>query len=320
MAPFTSKHRADGVSNLVGHTPVVRLRRVVGLQDATVWAKLEKHNPGGSIKDRIALAMIEDAERSSALQPGATIVEPTSGNTGIGLAMVGAARGYRVILTMPDTMSTERRQMLAAYGAELVLTPGSPGMRGAVAQAEALVAEHGYWMPNQFGNPANPEVHRRTTGPEILAQVPGPIHAFVSAVGTGGTLTGTGSFLRAHYPQVNLYAVEAAASPVLTGGQPGPHKIPGTGAGFIPDVLNLSLIDEVLDVTDDDAWTMTRRLAQEEGLMVGISSGAAAFAAAQMARRWGSGHTIVVILPDTGERYLSTGVFDQDLHSSQEGV
>ena len=316
MIEYTSKHRADVVSELIGHTPVLRLRRVIDPQGVVVWAKVEKHNPGGSIKDRIALAMIEAAERSGELQPGGTIVEPTSGNTGIGLAMVGAARGYRVILTMPDSMSVERRQLLAAYGAELALTPGGEGMRGAVARAEGLVAERGFWMPNQFGNRANPDVHRRTTGPEILAQVPGPIHAFVATVGTGGTLTGTGSLLREHYPQMRIYAVEAAASPVLTGGQPAPHKIPGTGAGFIPDVLDRSLIDEVLHVTDDEAWEMTRRLAREEGLMVGISSGAAAFGAACVARQldaaWDSGDepTIVTILPDGGERYLSTGVFD----------
>jgi cysteine synthase A len=275
-----------------------------------VWAKVEKHNPGGSVKDRIALAMIEAAERSGELRPGGTIVEPTSGNTGIGLAMVGAARGYRVILVMPDSMSLERRQLLAAYGADLVLTPGDEGMRGAVARAEALIAEQGHWMPNQFGNLANPGVHRRTTGPEILAQVPGPIHAFVAAVGTGGTLTGTASFLREQYPEMRVYAVEAAAAPVLAGGQPAPHKIPGTGAGFIPDVLDISLIDEVLHVTDDEAWEMTRRLAREEGLMVGISSGAAAFCAARVARQLGASQTVVTVLPDGGERYLSTGVFD----------
>jgi cysteine synthase A len=307
----SARKRGETVSDLIGSTPVVRLRRVVDLaEDAAVWAKVEKHNPGGSVKDRIARAMIDDAARSGALQAGGTIVEPTSGNTGIGLAMVGASRGYRVILVMPDNMSAERRQLFAAYGAELVLTPGSEGMTGSVNRARALVEQHGYWMPYQFGNPANPEAHRRTTGPEILAQVPGPIHAFVASVGTGGTLTGTGSFLRERFAEIAIYAVEAAASPVLTGGKPAPHKIPGTGAGFIPDVLDLSLIDEVLHVTDDEAWEMTRRLAREEGLMVGISSGAAAVGAARIAHRLGGGHTVVTVLPDTGERYVSTGVFD----------
>jgi cysteine synthase A len=301
---------ADEVSKLIGNTPVVRLRQVVDVtRDANVWAKLEKHNPGGSIKDRIARAMINAAEESGVLEPGGTIVEPTSGNTGIGLAMVGAARGYRVILVMPDSMSLERRQLMAAYGAELLLTPGSEGMKGSVARAEALVAEKGYWMPNQFSNPSNPIAHRRTTGPEIAAQVPGPLHAFVASVGTGGTITGVGSYLRGRDIKVGIYAVEAASSPVLTGGEPAPHNIPGTGAGFVPDVLDLSLIDEVLHVTDDEAWEMTRRLAAEEGLMVGISSGAAAVGAARVARRLGQGHTVVTILPDSGERYLSTGVF-----------
>jgi len=311
VSQFTGVPRADRVSDLIGHTPVVRLRQVVDLsRDAFVWAKVEKHNPGGSVKDRIARAMIDDAEASGALQPGSTIVEPTSGNTGIGLAMVGASRGYRVLLVMPDSMSVERRQLFAAYGAEVVLTPGSERMTGAVNRARALVEQHGYWMPDQFGNPANPEAHRRTTGPEILAQAPNPIHAFVACVGTGGTLTGTGSFLREHYPEMGIYAVEAAASPVLTGGKPAAHKIPGTGAGFIPDVLDLALIDEVLHVTDDEAWEMTRRLAREEGLMVGISSGAAAVGASSIARRLGAGRAVVTVFPDSGDRYMSTGVFD----------
>jgi cysteine synthase A len=304
------------VTALIGHTPVVRLRRIAGEGAAAIWAKVEKHNPGGSIKDRIALAMVEAAEAEQVLKPGGTIIEPTSGNTGIGLAMVGATRGYRVILVMPDTMSVERRQSLRAYGAELILTPGEQGMRGAVARATELVDCHGYWMPNQFENPANPAVHRRTTALEIVAQVPNPIDALVCAVGTGGTLTGTGSALREHYPEIRIFAVEAAASPVLTGGEPGPHKIPGTGAGFIPAVLDRTLIDRVIHVTDKEAWTTTRRLARTEGLLVGISSGAAAQGAVQVARELGSDRTVVVVFPDGGERYLSTGVFSPD----QEGV
>jgi cysteine synthase A len=310
MNTFTDKHRAETVTGLIGHTPVVRLQAVIGPQDAAVWAKVEKHNPGGSIKDRIALSMIEAAERTGDLRPGGTIVEPTSGNTGIGLAMVGAARGYEVVLVMPDTMSVERRQMLRAYGAQVVLVPGAEGMRGAISRAEELAARPGCWMPNQFENPANPDAHRRTTAPEILAQVPGPIDAFVAGVGTGGTLTGAGAALREVYPAMGIYAVEAAESPVLSGGSPGPHKIAGIGAGFVPAVLDRALIDEVVLVASDDAWAMTRRLGREEGLLVGISSGAAACAAARIAARLGRDRTVVAIFPDTGERYLSTGVFE----------
>jgi cysteine synthase A len=248
MSAFTDKHRASSVTELIGHTPVVRLCRVVGEDDATVWAKLEKHNPGGSIKDRIALSMVEAAVASGELEPGGTIVEPTSGNTGIGLAMVGVAKGYRVVLVMPESASLERRQLMSAYGAELILVSGEGGMIPALNKAKDLVAQRGYWMPNQFENPANPEAHRRTTAPEILAQVPGPIDAFVASVGTGGTVTGTGEVLKAHYPALKVYAVEPAESPVLSGGEPGPHKIPGAGAGFIPKVLNREVIDEIIPV------------------------------------------------------------------------
>jgi cysteine synthase A len=305
----TDWSRAEHVTALIGHTPVVRLQKLVGERDATVWAKLEKHNPGGSVKDRPALFMIEAAEKSGQLQPEGTIVEPTSGNTGIGLAMVGVAKGYRVVLTMPETVSVERRQILQAYGAELVLVSGKGGMAPAIERAQELVAQHGYWMPNQFENPANPESHRQTTAPEIVAQVPGPIHAFVASVGTGGTITGTGEVLKAHYPDLKVYAIEPAESPVLSGGQPGPHKIQGAGAGFVPKNLNLEVVDEIMTVTSEEAWAMTRRLAREEGLFVGISSGANTCAAVRVAQRLGKGHTVVVILPDTGERYLSTGVF-----------
>ncbi|MBN1934681.1 MAG: cysteine synthase A [Anaerolineae bacterium] len=309
MSTFTDKHKANRVTQLIGHTPVVRLNRVVGENAATVWAKVERHNPGGSVKDRIALAMVEAAEQSGALRPGGTIIEPTSGNTGVGLAMVGAAKGYRVILVMPETMSVERRQLMRAYDAEVILTPGKEGMRGSIAKAKELIAERGGWMPDQFGNPANPEVHRRTTAPEIIAQVPGPIDAFVVGVGTGGTLTGAGAALKAHYPGIQIVALEPAASPVLSGGQAGPHKIAGIGAGFIPDVLDTGLIDRILQVTDAQAFEMARRLAREEGLLVGVSSGAAAWGAVQMAQELGAGKTVVTLLPDTGERYLSTEVF-----------
>lgn len=301
---------AEDILQLIGNTPVVRLRRVPAPGSATVWAKLEGFNPGGSVKDRIALSMVVAAERDGLLQPGGTIVEPTSGNTGIGLAMVAAARGYRLILTMPETMSMERRALLWAYGAEIVLTPGSGGMAGAVARAEALVRENpGYFMPQQFKNPANPQIHRETTAQEILAQVPGKVDAFVAGVGTGGTITGVGEVLKARWPDVRIVAVEPADSPVLSGGKPGPHKIQGIGAGFIPDVLRVDILDEVIPVTYEAARETTRSLAREEGILVGISSGAAAWAALQVAARLGEGKTVVVVLPDTGERYLSTGLF-----------
>jgi len=302
--------REDTVLELIGHTPVVRLQRMPAPGSATIWAKLEGANPGGSVKDRIGLAMIEAAERDGLLKPGGVIVEPTSGNTGIGLAMVAAVKGYRLILTMPETMSVERRTLLAAYGAEIVLTPGAEGMRGAVARAEELVRQNpGYFMPQQFKNPANPEVHRRTTAVEILQQVDGPIHAFVAGVGTGGTLTGVGEVLKERYPTIQIVAVEPAGSPVLSGGQPGPHQIQGIGAGFVPDVLNRDVVDEIIAITDEEAIETARRLARQEGLLVGISSGAAAFAALRVAERLGDGQTVVVILPDTGERYLSTELF-----------
>ncbi|MGQ9584219.1 MAG: cysteine synthase A [Anaerolineae bacterium] len=295
----------------IGRTPVVRLQRLPGAGSAAIWAKLEGFNPGGSVKDRIALAMVEAAERDGLLAPGGTLVEPTSGNTGIGLAMVAAARGYRLILTMPETMTAERRALLRAYGAELVLTPGPKGMRGAVEEAEALVRQNpGFFMPQQFNNPANPQVHRETTAREILEQVPGPVDAFVAGVGTGGTITGVGEVLKARWPAVRVVAVEPADSPVLSGGKPGPHRIQGIGAGFVPAVLRLDLLDEIVQVTYEAARETAQRLAREEGVLAGISSGAAAWAALRVAARLGAGKTVVVVLPDTGERYLSTNLFE----------
>ena len=303
--------KADNILELVGRTPLVRLHRLPPEGAAAVWAKLERYNPAGSVKDRIALAMIEAAEAAGALEPGGVIVEPTSGNTGIGLAMVAAVKGYRLILTMPETMTAERRSLMKAYGAELVLTPGEQGMNGAIAEAEALAREHGYFMPQQFRNPANPEAHRRTTAAEILEDL-GRLDAFVAGVGTGGTITGTGQILKDTLPDVQIVAVEPTGSPVLSEGSSGKHKIPGIGAGFVPDVLDHSVLDDIIRVEDVDAWQTTRRLAHEEGILSGISSGAAAWAAIQVAQRLGEGKVVVVILPDTGERYLSTGVFDRE--------
>ena len=297
------------VLELIGGTPLVRLRKLPKPGGAAVAAKVESRNPGGSVKDRIALAMIEEAERTGALKPGGTLVEPTSGNTGIGLALVCAVKGYRLILTMPDTMSEERRSLLAAYGAQMVLTPDTRGMHGAIRKAEEILSEHPeYFMPQQFANPANPEVHRRTTAPELLEQFP-RIDAFVSGVGTGGTITGVGEVLKAHIPGVRIVAVEPAASPVLSGGEAGFHKIQGIGAGFVPEILNTEVYDEVIGVTDQDAAACTRRLAKDEGLLVGISAGAACVAALAVARRLGAGTTTVVMFPDTGERYLTTDLF-----------
>ena len=300
----------NGVLELIGRTPMVRLSRVAGAKDATIYAKLEGANPGGSVKDRIALAMVDEAERSGLLKPGGVIVEPTSGNTGIGLALVAAIKGYRLILTMPETMSVERRMLLAAYGAELVLTPGPDGMRGAVTRAEELAAANkDYYIPQQFNNPANPEIHRKTTAREILAALGQEIDAFVAGVGTGGTITGVGEVLRARNKDVRIVAVEPSASPVLSGGTPGPHKIQGIGAGFVPAVLNTQVYDEVIQVTNEEAAQMTRDLAVKEGILAGISSGAALFAAVKVAKSLGKGKKVVVILPDRGERYLSTGLY-----------
>jgi cysteine synthase len=302
---------AGSILELIGSTPVVRLRNLVGPSDAEVWAKLESFNPGGSVKDRICLSMVESAERDGKLKPGATIVEPTSGNTGIGLALVAAVKGYRLILTMPDTMSEERRSLLTAFGARLILTPDTKGMGGAIRKAEELVLEHpDYFMPQQFNNLANPEAHRRTTAVELLQQFQ-RIDAFVAGVGTGGTITGVGEVLKDKMRGIVVYAVEPAASPVISGGEPGYHKIQGIGAGFVPAVLNTRVLDKVIVVSDEDAAQCTRRLAMEEGILVGISSGAACCAALGVAREIGRGHVVVVIFPDKGEHYLTTDIFGE---------
>ena len=297
---------AGSVLDLVGNTPLVRLRRVVKPGGAAVVAKVESVNPGGSVKDRIAVAMVEDAERRGVLRPGATIVEPTSGNTGIGLAMVAAVKGYRLILTMPDDMSVERQRLLSRFGAEIQLTPAIEGMTGAVYAATELCREHpDYFMPQQFQNPANPDIHRRTTALEILDGTEGRLDVFVAGVGTGGTLTGVGEVLKEKVPGIRVVAVEPARSPVLAGGKARPHGIQGIGASFVPGVLNRAVIDEIVHVRDEDATGMSKRLAREEGLLVGISAGANVFAAAALAASLPPERLVLTVLPDTGERYLS---------------
>ena len=299
---------ADSVLDLIGGTPLVRLRRLPEASGARVLAKIEARNPGASVKDRIAAAMVEDAERRGVLKPGATIVEPTSGNTGVGLAMVAAVKGYRLILTMPEDYSVERQRLFARFGAEIHLTPAIEGMSGAVFAAQELCREHpDYFMPQQFQNPANPEIHRRTTALEILEATEGRLDAFVAGVGTGGTITGVGEVLKSKLPGVLVVAVEPAKSPVLSGGPFRPHGIQGIGASFVPGVLNRSVIDRIVTVRDEDAVAWSRRLSREEGLLAGISSGAAAWAACQLAAELTPAQTVVTILPDTGERYLSLG-------------
>ena len=304
----------QSLTELIGNTPLLELvnyQKAEGLK-ARIAAKLEYFNPAGSVKDRIALAMIDDAEKTGKLKPGGLIIEPTSGNTGVGLASVAAARGYRVILTMPETMSVERRKLLAAYGAELVLTEGAKGMKGAIEKATELLEQNpGSFMPGQFDNPANPAVHKRTTGPEIWRDTDGQVDLFVAGIGTGGTITGAGEYLKEQKPSVKVVGVEPAASPMLTEGKSGPHKIQGIGAGFVPRVLNTGIYDEVITVQNDDAFAAGRAIAHAEGLLVGISSGAALYAATELAKRpENEGKLIVVILPDTGERYLSTALFE----------
>ncbi len=305
MGSRARRQVASSVLELIGNTPMVRLKRILEQRSATVLAKLESFNPGGSVKDRICLAMVEEAETRGLLKSGSTIVEPTSGNTGIGLAMIGAVKGYPVILTMPETMSAERIQILNSYGAQVVLTPEREGMVGAVKRAEQIAKDTGAFMPQQFTNPANPEVHRRTTAQEILNATEGDIDAFVAGVGTGGTITGVGEVLKQRNPRVKIVAVEPTTSAVLSGRAPGRHMIQGIGAGFVPQVLHREIIDEIVTVADEHAYDMAKRLGREEGLFMGISSGAACWAAARVAAELGPDKTVVVVCPDTGERYLS---------------
>ncbi len=294
------------ITALIGNTPLVRLNRLSKEGSATIYGKVEFFNPGGSVKDRICLNMINEAERQGKLKPGGTIVEPTSGNTGIGLALVAAVRGYKLILVMPESMSMERASLLSSYGAQLVLTPAWEGMKGSIKEAESILAQNpSYFMPDQFSNPANPAMHKMTTAVEIWDALEGKIDAFVAAVGTGGTITGCGEFLKEKNPQVKVIAVEPATSPVLSGGDPGPHKIQGIGAGFVPKVLNRKILDRVVTVTDDEAYQTAKQLSKKEGLLVGISAGANVFAAQKIADELGSGKNVVTILCDTGERYIS---------------
>ncbi|WP_447973162.1 cysteine synthase A [Nitrospira sp. Kam-Ns4a] len=294
------------ITALIGGTPLVRLNQLSPPAGAAIYAKVESFNPGGSVKDRICLNMINEAERQGKLKPGATIVEPTSGNTGIGLALVSAVRGYKLILVMPESMSMERASLLSSYGAQLVLTPAWEGMKGSIKEAESIVAQNpSYFMPDQFSNPANPAVHRQTTAVEIWEALEGRFDAFVAAVGTGGTITGCGEVFKERNPRIQVVAVEPAGSPVLSGGDPGPHKIQGIGAGFIPKVLNRAILDRVITVTDDEAYQTAKLLAKKEGLLVGISAGANVFAAQKVAELLGPDQTVVTMLPDTGERYIS---------------
>ncbi len=305
--------KVNSVTELVGNTPLINLNRLVDENSAEVYAKLEFFNPGSSIKDRIALSMIETAEKEGDLKPGGTIVESTSGNTGIGLALIGAAKGYNVILTMPNTMSIERRKILKAYGVKLVLTPGEDGMPGAIDKAQELVAENDdYFLARQFENAANPKIHRETTGPEIIAATDSKVDAFVAGVGTGGTITGVAQALKQEGIEAEIIAVEPIESAVLSGEQPGPHKIQGIGAGFIPDVLDTDLIEQTFKVKHKDAVATSRKLAAKEGILAGVSAGAAVYAALETAKRLGEGNTVVTVIPDTGERYLSTNLYELD--------
>ncbi|WP_411344590.1 cysteine synthase A [Paenibacillus sp. WLX1005] len=304
----------NNVTELIGGTPLVRLNRLVPEDSAEIYLKLEYQNPGSSVKDRIAISIVEEAEKQGLLKPGGTIVEATSGNTGIGLAMVAAAKGYKCVIVMPETMSLERRNLLRAYGAELVLTPGSEGMNGAVKKAESILKENpDYFIAEQFKNKANVKIHRETTGPEIVEAIDsigGSLDAFIAGIGTGGTITGAGEILKERFPEVKIYAVEPAASPILAGGQPGPHKIQGIGANFVPEILNRDIYDEIIHVENEEAFETARRVAKEEGVLSGISSGAAVHAALKVAKELGKGKRIVVIIPSNGERYLSTPLYN----------
>lgn len=305
--------KADTILELIGNTPLVKLNHFTQPEDAAVYLKLEFFNPGGSVKDRIALGMIEQAEKDGLLHPGDTIVEPTSGNTGIGIAMVAAAKGYKAVIIMPDTMSVERQKLMKAYGAELILTPGAEGMKASIAKAQELAKQDGFFLPLQFENPANPAKHEETTGKEILAAFEGEkIDAFVAGVGTGGTLTGVHRVLHAHDAETKFYAVEPAESKILRGGDHAPHKIQGIGAGFVPETLEKNAYDEVIPVASDEAITTARAVAQKEGILVGISGGAAIKAAVDVAKKLGAGHNVVAVVPDNGERYLSTTLYDFD--------
>ncbi|MBV7389402.1 MULTISPECIES: cysteine synthase A [Enterococcus] len=303
----------DNILDLTGETPIVKLNRVVPEGAADVYAKVEFFNPGGSVKDRIAKAMVEQAEKDGKLQPGGTIIEPTSGNTGVGLAFVGAAKGYKVVIVLPDTFSVERRRLIQAYGAELILTPGAEGMKGAIAKAEELAEKNGWFLPMQFDNLANPEIHRQATGKEILEAFGNDgLDAFVAGVGTGGTITGVGEVLKAANPNIEIYAVEATESPVLSGGQHSPHKIQGISAGFIPSVLDTEIYQGIVQIDSDQAIQMGRDIATKEGILGGISSGAAVAAAVEVAKKLGKGKKVLTVIPDNGERYLSTALYDFD--------
>lgn len=299
---------ANSVADLIGKTPIVKLNRVTNPEDAEVYVKLEYFNPGSSVKDRIALAMIENAEKEGKLNAESTIIEPTSGNTGIGLAMIASAKGYKAVLVMPDTMSLERRNLLRAYGAELVLTPGADGMKGAIAKALELSNENGWFMPQQFNNPANPEVHRLTTGPEIVEAFD-QLDGFVAGIGTGGTITGAGGVLKEKFPNIHIAAVEPKDSSVLSGGKPGPHKIQGIGAGFVPEVLDTELYNSIIQVSNEDAYATSREVAKSEGILGGVSAGAAIYGALQLAKQLGKGKKVLAVIPDNGERYLSTPLY-----------